>query len=164
MSTWFHRLGLALPLALAAAACSSSDATSPSNAAVVSQLQCAQALGTWVNCDLTLTQAGGFEVKLLSSDCSAVGDTIRLTTPVAAVVSSDGCYVPVNTTWTYPGPYPAGTPVALVFASGSVNGVNVGNFHTGLHVSGSNPLWTLNYEDGGDPWDYQDIVLSVRAF
>ena len=49
MSTRFHRLGLALPLALAAAACSSSDATSPSNVAVVSQLQCAQAFGTWVN-------------------------------------------------------------------------------------------------------------------
>lgn len=151
-------------LSVSAAACGS-NSTGPSNQTpVLSQLQCAQANGTWVNCDLTLTQAGGFEVKLLSHTCGAVGDTIRLTKPVAAVLTSDGCYAAVDTTWTYAGPYPSGTPVALVFATGTLGGVNVGNSHTGLHVTGSYPQWELDYEDGGAPWDYQDIVLSVRAF
>jgi hypothetical protein len=117
-----------------------------------------------VQCDLTLTQAGGFQVTLVQHDCGAMGDSVRVTKPVAAVLTADACYTPVGTTWKFNGPYPAGTAVALVFTSGSVYGTNVGNAHSGVLVSGSYPQWTLGYEDGGAPWDYKDVQMSVQAF
>jgi hypothetical protein len=33
---------------------------------------------------------------------------------------------------------------------------------TALRVTGDYPVWTLNFEDGGDT-DYDDLVLRVRA-
>ena len=33
---------------------------------------------------------------------------------------------------------------------------------TALLVTGSYPLWTLSFEDGGDA-DYDDLILRVKA-
>jgi hypothetical protein len=156
-------LAPALALAVAAAGCGS-DSTAPDVTPVTASLQCQQPDGSYVSCDLTLAQAGGFELQLLSHECQAVGDSLNLTKPEAVVVTGDGCAEPLGRTWTYPGPYAAGTAIGMVFVSGFHNGVNVGSDKTGVLVSGAYPNWTINYEDGGGPPYFEDLVLTVRAF
>jgi hypothetical protein len=70
---------------------------------------------------------------------SPTGDSVRVTKPVAAVLTAEPCHIAVGMNCRFDGPYPAGTAVALVFTSGSVGSTNVANAHTGVLVSGSYP-------------------------
>lgn len=142
----------ALTLAAVAAACDS-DPTGPP---VVSRLECAQPGGQFLECDLVLQEAAGFAVRLESTGCEARGNTLRITKPVQERLLTDGCYAEPSTEWTYLGPYPAGTAIALEIESAKLKNP------PSLRVSGEFPKWTINFEDGWDT-DYDDLVLTVRT-
>jgi hypothetical protein len=163
MNSARRHLAQALALAVLLAGCSG-DSTSPNVNPVTSSLRCQQPDGSYVSCDLILAQDGGFTLQLTSRECLAVGDSVKLTKPETAVLSGDACKEPLNRTWTFNGPYTAGTAIGMQFVSGFNNGVNVAGDSTGVHVTGQYPDWTINYEDGGGaPW-FQGLVLIVHAF
>lgn len=123
---------------------------------VTSQLTCMQPSGTSSQCDLTLAVAGGFTITLVSTSCDARGNTLTLLKPESATLLTDGCYSPAGQTWSYPGPYPAGTAISLQIVSPQLQR------SPSLQASGSYPTWTINFEDGGDA-DLNDLVLQVAA-
>ena len=123
---------------------------------VTSQLTCMQPNGTSSQCDLTLSAAGGFTITLVSTSCDARGNTLSLLQPQTATLLTDGCYSPSGQTWSYPGPYPAGTAISLQIVSPQLQR------SPSLQATGSYPNWTINFEDGGDA-DLNDLVLQVTA-
>lgn len=142
----------ALALAAVAAACDS-DPTGPP---MVTRLECEQPDGQFLACDLVLQEAAGFAVKLESTSCEAHGNTLRITKPVQETLLTDGCHTEPSTEWTYLGPYPAGTAIALEIESARLRNP------PSLRVSGEFPQWTVSFEDGWDT-DYDDLVLTVRT-
>jgi hypothetical protein len=156
-------------LLAALAACSGgSDVTSPGGGGgggggaggnggppVTSQLTCMQPNGTSSQCDLTLTNAGGFIITLVSTSCDARGNTLTLLKPVQQTLLTDGCYSPPQH-WTFPGPYPAGTGISLQIVSPQLQRA------PSLQATGAYPDWTIKFEDGGDA-DLNDLVLQLQA-
>ncbi len=121
-------------------------------------LECEKTDGSVERCDLILSEEAGFRITLLSTDCAAVGNTVRVTKPVVAdpVVTDDGCSESPGVLAEYPGPFPAGTAVGLQLESPRAGR------NSGLIASGSFPEWTIEFEDGADT-DFNDLVLRFTA-
>jgi hypothetical protein len=131
-----------------------SDSTAPEP--IKSVLSCAQPNGQLIRCDLLLEQSGGFTITLTSRECRAIGNTLTLTKPIAQLLSADACSLPVGQNWSFPGPYPVGTPVSLEIISAKQP------HPSSLVATGSYPSWTLTFEDGFDQ-DFNDLVLVLQA-
>jgi hypothetical protein len=95
---------------------------------------------------------------MVSHSCSAHNNIVRLTSPVQVDLTRDGCYEAVGKTWPF-GPYAAGTVVSMEVVSAKLQKTPV------LQLSGTGPVWTITFEDGGDDGaaDFDDIVLQVTA-
>lgn len=149
-----------LPLvALVALGCSSAQDVPR----VPSTVECRNSSGQVISCDITLEQAGGFTLTLVSRSCDANNDEIQILEPasVAGTVTANGCNEPIGTQWAYgtTTPLPAGTAINLVIVADQYNNP------PGLRVSeipGTTPTaWRMEFEDGADQ-DYNDIVLELR--
>jgi hypothetical protein len=125
---------------------------------VVTTLSCVDgsAPGGFVACTLRLTSDAGFKVVLDGSSCDAHGNLFRITAPVSATLTSDGCYQSTGTSLVFPGPFPAGTEISAEMVAPLL--VNAPQ----LRVSGEYPVWTLTYEDGADS-DFNDMQLTLTA-
>jgi hypothetical protein len=144
-------IGLALLFTVACAR--SSTAPDP----MVATLECEDASGSFISCELTLSDRSSLEIELTDRKCGAPGNTVRITSPIDHTLMTDGCYEPpLGTTWTFPGPFAVGTRVAMEFLA------EPHPYPPSIRVSGEYPEWTLIFEDGGDT-DMYDIVLAVRA-
>ena len=129
---------------------------------VDSTVECRNSTGQVIACDVTLEQAGGFTITLVSRSCDATNNEIRIDQPasVAGVVTSDGCNEAIGTEWAYgtTTPFSAGTAINLVIVADQYNNP------PGLRVSeipGTSPTaWRLDFEDGADQ-DFNDIVLEL---
>jgi hypothetical protein len=124
---------------------------------VVATLECEDGSGNFLSCELTLSERASLEIELTDRFCRARDNTVRLTSPIDHTLMTDGCYEPpLGTIWTFPGPFAAGTRVAMEFSTQPLV------YPPSIRVSGEYPEWTLIFEDGGDA-DMYDIVLAVRA-
>jgi hypothetical protein len=124
---------------------------------IVSRLTCEDPdTGQFIECSLILDNASSFEIELVSSSCVAEGNAVRITEPLTNVLTTNGCYIQAGQTWRYPVTWPAGTEIHMEVQSAPLE------LPTALRVTGDYPVWTLNFEDGGDT-DYDDLVLRVRA-
>ena len=128
----------------------------PPGPPVTTALSCVQPDGTFTQCDLTLEQAGGFSIQSASTSCQVHGNQVLLTKPESTTLTNDGCYDAAGKTYSYPGPYPAGTQISFRIISAKLANPS------GLHATGAFPSWDLLFEDGGD-MDYNDIILKVAA-
>jgi PKD repeat protein len=127
-------------------------------APAITTLSCADgnAPGGFVVCTLRLEAEAGFKVVLNSSSCDAHGNIFRVTTPVQATLTSDGCYDAPGKTLTVDGPFAAGTEInAEVVAPMLQNPPR-------LIVEGAYPVWHLTYEDGADT-DFDDLDFTLTA-
>ena len=157
-------LALATALSTLAAALGCSDPSGPGKNGgnkpppgppVVSNLTCS---GGQTGCKLELGDNTRFVVKLVSRSCAARNNVVRLTSPVAQSLTTDGCNEPIGKTWPF-GPYAAGTVVDLEVVSSKLQKTPV------LQLTGQSPVWTITFEDGGDDGvaDFDDLVLQVTA-
>jgi hypothetical protein len=136
-------------------ACSGNGATEP-EPRVIATLQCVGPNQQLFQCNLQLSSTGGFEVELVSTACEAHGNTLRLLQPTVQTLTNDGCYEQPGRTWTFAGPFPPGTAVAMEVESAKLEHPPV------LRVTGAYPQWTIEFEDGFDD-DFNDLILAVRA-
>ncbi len=152
-----RHLVLTFAIALLAVSCKGAEGggTGPGDRDIAT-LQCVGPTGRLFQCELRLTNAGGFEVELASNACEAEGNTLRLTKPSQQTLTANGCYETEGTKWTFAGPFPAGTAISL-----EVEAARLHNPPT-LRVTGSYPQWRIEFEDGFDT-DYDDMILMVRA-
>jgi hypothetical protein len=112
--------------------------------------------GSIIDCQIILVNAGGLNVAVKSTSCTAPDNKIELLSPVNSVLTTNGCQLATGQTWAFPGPYAAGTEVKLRVTSAQLQ------FPPQLRVTGSYPNWEVSFEDGGDA-DLNDIVLTVTA-
>jgi hypothetical protein len=127
-------------------------------APVVTSLSCVDgsAPGGFVTCTLRLEQEAGFKVVLNSSSCQAHGNIFRITAPLGATLTDDGCYEQAGKQLVFDGPFAAGTEIgAEVVAPLLANPPR-------LRVDGAYPEWILTYEDGADS-DFNDLQLTLTA-
>lgn len=124
---------------------------------ITTHLECNAGNDQYIDCELTLEETAAIEIELLDRNCTAIGNTVRILTPVEETLTTDGCRTPVlGTLWSYPGPFGPGTNVAMEFVAPRLN------YDPGMRVEGEYPTWTLFFEDGGDQ-DFYDLVMEVRA-
>jgi len=95
-------------------------------------------------------------VVLNSSSCEAHGNLFRVTAPVAATLTSDGCYENAGKQLVFAAAYPAGTEISAEMVAPLLQNPPQ------LRVSGNYPEWSLTYEDGVDQ-DFNDMVLTLTA-
>ena len=127
-------------------------------APVVSSLSCVDGSvpGGFVACTLRLEEESGFKVVLNSSSCEAHSNMFRITAPLGATLTEDGCYEASGEQLVFDGPFAAGTEIgAEVVAPLLANPPR-------LRVDGAYPVWTLTYEDGADA-DFNDLQLTLTA-
>lgn len=153
-----RRLGFAALLAtlgLASPACKDNNSPTPT---AVTTFTCADTAGGGgqVACTLDLAGSPGFSVSLDSSSCLKHGNTIRLTQPIDTTVTADACYATVGTVWHFPGPFPAGTVVAMEVVSAVMANPPE------LRVTGAYPTWQAQFEDGFDQ-DFNDLSMTIQA-
>jgi hypothetical protein len=147
---------LATLLVALVVACNGDGPTEPP---VTSTLTCEdpQNPGELVGCELTLEEEAGFTVKITHiSTCEAHGNTFRITAPVVATLTTDGCYDDVGKELVYPGPFPAGTKITAEAQSPPLL------TPPSLRVEGDYPEWTLHFEDGVDD-DFDDLTFTLTA-
>jgi hypothetical protein len=141
-------------LALALAGCRPEPVAPPRATA---GLSCADPNGQFVRCGLTLDQSGSVEFVLRDVEtCRARGNTIRLVKPLTATLTTDACYEAAGTEWTFGGPYPAGTVIDVEIEAPRLL------YPPALRVTGSYPMWRIDFEDGGDD-DFDDLKIEVHA-
>jgi hypothetical protein len=136
----------------------SSDSAGPSDPpgppVVTDKFTCDSGL----NCTLKLASSGGFKIAVTGSDCVANDNKLELSSPVDSVLTRNGCSLKAGDEWTFPGPYDAGTVVALKVTSAKLK------YDPQLRVtqlaSGAYPSWHVKFEDGGDQ-DFNDIELDI---
>jgi PKD repeat protein len=132
------------------------------------QTECDNGSGTFVECGLVLTNAATVRVTITSLDCTADGNTLIITAPDPdETVFDDGCsqtagdFFDLNNGTAYA----AGTELRAQMISGSDDPDRIA---PALHVTGTYPSWTLEFDDGEDPTgpgepDFNDIVMTVVA-
>ena len=120
------------------------------------------------NCTLTLPQASRVSAGLLSHSCSAQGNQVVMTAPVAQTIFADGCIDPVGSVVSLNGGnvFAAGTQLQIAVLSGTVPSASLA-FTPTIRVSGDFANgWTLTFDDGyggpGEP-DFNDLVIVIRA-
>lgn len=123
---------------------------------VDAELQCGDPGAPPTSCTLPLPEKSKFVVRLVSTSCEARGNKIILTSPEVDELTGDACDESPGKTWTFNGPYPAGTE--LNFRIESFQQPSPPRFL----ASGAYPNWSLTFEDGFDT-DFNDIVLQVTA-
>ena len=121
---------------------------------VTTPLECGQVGAT--DCGLPLDAQASFTVTIASIDCEAHNNKIRVTSPVSDELTDDACYEAVGKSWSFDGPYAAGSELNFEIESRQLRNA------ASLRASGTYPTWTLTFEDGGDQ-DFNDIVLQVTA-
>jgi hypothetical protein len=133
-----------------------SDISGPE--AIVSKLVCEGAGGTLNECALLLSEGGGFTITLQSVSCTAHGNRVRLTQPVAyaQTLTDDGCYEVAPRAWNIGGTLGPGSTIAIEVESARLENDPV------LRVTGEFPEWLIEFEDGGDD-DFDDLVFTIRA-
>lgn len=146
---------LAIGLMVIAAGCRGGDATGP-RPRITASLSCVGPNDHLFACDLILSSAGGFDVTLVQNACQAEGNRLRLTKPNPQVLTNNGCYEPVGKVWAFAGPFPAGTAIGMEVEAAELPNPPI------LRVTGSYPIWRIEFEDGYDT-DFDDLVLDVRA-
>lgn len=121
-------------------------------------LECRQPDGSLQECDLILTEAGGFRVTLISTECSVTGNTVRVIKPAVSqpILTSDGCSAAPGVLGDFPGPFNAGTAVSIQIESARAGASSA------LRATGAFPEWIVEFEDGGDS-DFDDLVLRITA-
>lgn len=107
-------------------------------------------------CDLPIEEGDAIRVTLTSTSCDAVNNAVRITSPVAEVLTANACYATVGTVWNFPGPFTAPAAIDFTIDSRIIDG------DPALRATGSYPAWTISFEDGADA-DFNDIVLTVEA-
>ena len=117
-------------------------------------MTCATASGTTIPCEIQLGSATKFRVTLVSSECRATANVIRLTKPVEASLTADGCHEAAGKFWEFS--VPANSVAALEITGGQERA------SPQLSVQGATSPWTLLYEDGYDT-DFNDIVLRIET-
>jgi len=117
-------------------------------------LTCGAASGTSIPCDIQLGSATAFRVTLVSTECKALANVVRLTKPTEATLTTDACHETIGKFWDF-------TMSANSLAAISITG---GEERSGpqLQVEGTTSPWTIRYEDGYDT-DYNDIVLRIET-
>ncbi len=122
--------------------------------------------GQFASCTLKLLENKKVTVTLTTRDCTAHGNTFRITAPVAETLFTDGCYSPAEgSSFDLNGGavFQAGTELEAEVISGSTKQ----EVAPALHVSGSYPTWTLMFDDGEDGTppepDFNDLVITVTA-
>jgi PKD repeat protein len=127
-------------------------------APVVTSLTCANptAQGGFVACTLRLESEAGFKVVLNNSSCEAHGNLFRVTAPVTATLTSDGCYEQDGKELLLGGPFPAGTEISAEVVAPLLASPPK------LQVSGEYPVWQLTFEDGYDT-DFNDLEMTLTA-
>jgi hypothetical protein len=159
---WAHALFVAGLLAVSGCGGGGGDLTVPGGGggggggSATGKLSCLQPDGTYAQCDLVLGQSAGFSIALTRDSCDAHGNALILTAPKADTLAVDGCYTPYPKTWSYPGPYPAGTAITFKIISPPLPNP------PGIHATGTYPAWDIVIEDGGDA-NFRDIFLSVTS-
>jgi serine protease len=124
----------------------------------VTTLSCVNpdASGGFVACTLKLEAEANFTVVLNGSSCEAHGNVFRVTAPVDATLTTDGCFEQAGKTITLTGPFAIGTEInAEVVAPLLKNPPR-------LIVQGDYPSWHLTYEDGFDA-DFNDLDITLTA-
>ena len=107
-------------------------------------------------CDLPLETGDAIKITLTSTSCDAVNNAVRITSPVAQVLTANACYATPGTVWNFPGPFTDPAAVDFTIDSRIIDG------DPALRATGSYPTWTISFEDGADE-DFNDIVLTVEA-
>jgi PKD repeat protein len=131
--------------------------------------QCDNGSGTFVNCTLDVTKKATISVRMVSTNCTARGNTLTITAPnFSQTIFTNGCNVkplpkdfPVNA----PNSFAAGTQLQAQITSGSTDPTRV---PPQLRISGEFPKWTLEFDDGENPTgpgepDFNDLVMEVNA-
>lgn len=117
-----------------------------------------------VACTLDITVDSKVTVTLTDRDCTAQGNTFRMTAPIEETLFTNGCSVPKGTSYDLNGGgvFVAGTHLSAEVISGSIKQVTA----PALHVTGSFPTWTLAFDDGeggtGEP-DFNDLIITITA-
>ncbi len=132
------------------------------------QTVCDNGSGTFVECGLVLTNAATVRVTITSLDCTATGNTLIITLPDPdETVFTDGCSQTAGDFFDLNNgaAYAAGTELRAQMISGSDDPNRIA---PQLHVTGTYPSWTLEFDDGEDPTgpgepDFNDIVMTVVA-
>ncbi len=141
-------------------ACKSDGATNPGDTGgppVTTSLTCSQPGGQSAECGLALPAAGGFSLALLGTACDATDNTLAVTSPVSQTLTSDICHTAAGATWSFPGPYDAGTELRL-----QVTSRRFPNPPSLRATQVSATEWMITFEDGFDS-DFDDMKLQVDA-
>jgi PKD repeat protein len=127
------------------------------------------------SCDLTLQADAHVTITLTSEDCTAPGNTLRITAPVDTTLFADGCNTPTGTSYQLVG------GVANVFSSGTtivpevISGSSSLKFPPTLRLKAGTayPTWVLEFDDGegctpdptcgGTEPDFNDLVITITA-
>ncbi len=142
-------------------------------------LTCDNGSGTFTSCALPLSSKSTVTITLTTADCTANGNTLKITSPIMQTIFTNGCHNPIP-----------GTPAATIQLNGPNSDksfdantdlqaqVTSGTTATdrippAVRVSGAFPHWTLNFDDGegcpgdvtcgGTEPDFNDLVLDVNA-
>jgi hypothetical protein len=135
------------------AACNENE---PSGPPVEAPLECGAPGAPAEACELPLEEQASFRIELVSTSCTADGNKVILVAPVLEELTDNACDEDAGESWNFPGPYAAGT--ALNFKIESFELASPPS----LRATGTYPVWTLTFEDGGDS-DFNDIILRVTA-
>jgi PKD repeat protein len=128
------------------------------------------------SCDLTLQDDRKVKITLTSEDCSAPGNTLRITAPVDTTLFTNGCNTPAGTSFELVGGN------ANVFASGTtivpevISGSSSLAFPPTLRLRAGTgyPTWVLEFDDGegcgannptcgGTEPDFNDLIITIEA-
>lgn len=147
-------------LVLAVSACKDKNPVGPKpGTPVVTSMTCDKGNGQSAACEIPLSGAGSFTIKLISTSCEAQGNVLQLTKPSATVLTEDGCFEQLNREWKFDGPF-TGTASSATMAMTVTSPYYASRPQ--LRVTGASPNWTVTFEDGYDT-DFNDMVFTVTA-
>ena len=135
------------------AACNENE---PSGPPVEAPLECGAPGAPAEACELPLEEQASFRIELVSTSCTADGNKVILIAPVLEELTDNACDEDAGESWNFPGPYAAGTTLNFKIESFELASP------PSLRATGTYPVWTLTFEDGGDS-DFNDIILRVTA-
>jgi hypothetical protein len=130
------------------------DPADPIEEPVTVGMTCGTPSGTTIPCEIQLGSATSFRVTLVSSDCRALANVVRLTKPTEVVLTVNACGETAGRSWVFN--VAANSVAALAITGGQERSAPQ------LRVEGAASPWTIRYEDGFDA-DFDDIVLRVET-
>ena len=155
------RIALAVAATLLAA-CGGDKATGPKPGdQTTTPLTCAGSGGK-TNCTIPISGKTHFTIAVVSTDCEANGNILRIISPTMETLSEDACALEPGKSWSFTGPN--GQP----FSTAAALNLNVtAKFFKdppSLQVTTleAGKRWQVVFEDGYDA-DYNDVILVVTA-